>query len=363
MDAKQEIKELEDNLKNTQYNKATEHYFGVIKAKIARLREKQEKRSSASGGGEGWFQKKAGDATAIILGFPSVGKSTLLNALTGTKSKTAAYAFTTLTVIPGTLTYKGAKIQILDVPGIIEGAAEGKGRGKEVLGMVRNSDLIVILVEAQHPEHRRAILKEIYDVGVRVDQRAPDVKISKRMKGGLDIASTVPLEVDFDTLKSICKEFRLINADIVIRDKINIDQFIDVIEGNRVYIPSVTVIAKSDLLTLEKAQQIKEELKPDLFVSAQTGMNINKMKDIIYDSLKFMRIYLKEINKKPDMEEPMIVRSDSTIEDICRKIHKDFVRKFKYVRIWGKTAKFPGQTLRHKDKRLADCDILEIHIK
>lgn len=67
-----------------------------------------------------------------LVGFPSVGKSTLLTQLTGTQSEAAAYEFTTLTCIPGIIHYNGSKIQLLDLPGIIEGAAQGKGRGREV---------------------------------------------------------------------------------------------------------------------------------------------------------------------------------------------------------------------------------------
>jgi small GTP-binding protein len=67
----------------------------------------------------------------IVAAFCSVGKSTLLTLLTGTQSEAAAYEFTTLTCIPGIIHYNDAKIQLLDLPGIIEGASEGKGRGRQ----------------------------------------------------------------------------------------------------------------------------------------------------------------------------------------------------------------------------------------
>ena len=75
---------------------------------------------------------KSGDTRVGLVGFPSVGKSTLLTKLTGTFSEAASYEFTTLTCVPGSMAYKGARIQVLDLPGIIEGAKDGKGRGRQV---------------------------------------------------------------------------------------------------------------------------------------------------------------------------------------------------------------------------------------
>ena len=69
----------------------------------------------------------------MLAGFPSVGKSTILTQLTGTTSEVAAYEFTTLTCIPGVIHYNDAKIQLLDLPGIIEGAAQGKGHHSNTL--------------------------------------------------------------------------------------------------------------------------------------------------------------------------------------------------------------------------------------
>lgn len=361
-DPAEKIKELEAELKKTQYNKATEHHFGVVKAKIAKLREKIEKQASKKTAGQGFGVKKSGDATVVLLGFPSVGKSTLLNAITKAQSKTGEYEFTTLDVIPGLLEHNFAKIQILDVPGIITGAAAGKGRGREILSMVRNADLILILVDAKHPEHYKAILKEIHDANVRINQAKPDVKIKKKAKGGISIGSTVKLKVSKKTLQDILKELKINNADVVIRSKINIDQFIDAIEGNRSYVPAITIITKIDSVRPEKREKLIKEIKPDIVVSAEKGEGIAELKDRIFEKLNLMRLYMKEVGKNPDLEEPMIVRRGLTIEGVCNKIHRDFAKKFKFARIWGKSAKFPGQVFHKLDKVLEDGDIIEIHI-
>ena len=86
---------------------------------------------------------KSGDARIALVGFPSVGKSTFLSKITKTKSEVAAYSFTTLTAIPGVLEYAGAEIQVLDLPGIIEGASEGKGRGRQVISAAKVSSPVV----------------------------------------------------------------------------------------------------------------------------------------------------------------------------------------------------------------------------
>ena len=361
-DTSTQIKDLEAELKKTQYNKATEHHFGVIKAKIAKLREKIEKQASKKTAGTGFAVKKSGDATVVLLGFPSVGKSTLLNAITKAKSKTGAYEFTTLDVVPGLLEHNFAKIQVLDIPGIISGAASGKGRGREVLSMVRNSDLILILIDAKHPEHYKTILKEIHDSNTRINQERPDVTIKKKAKGGINIGSTVKLQITKKTLQDILKELRVNNADVIIRTKIDIDTFIDAVEGNRNYIPALTVITKTDIISPEKLAQITKEIKPDVLVSAEKGAGIAELKEAIFQKLSLIRLFMKEVGKNPDLEEPMIVRKGITIEGVCNRIHRDFVNKFRYAKIWGKSAKFPGQIFHKLDKILEDGDIIEIHI-
>jgi len=362
-DIQERIKELEAQMAKAKYNKATELWFGLVKSQIAKLRDKLEKKQAKKIGGEGFFVRKSGDATVILVGFPSVGKSTLLNALTGSKSKTAGYAFTTLTVVPGVLRYKHAKIQILDVPGIIAGASEGKGRGKEVLAMSRTADMALIITDALNPDHYDVIRKELYNVNIRLDQRPPDVKIEKRSKGGINVYSTVKLtRISKEVVGKVLKEFKIVNADVIIRDDIDIDQLIDVIYGNRAYIKSFFAVTKADLAEKEKLRKIIRHYHPDQIVSATTGKGIDDLKEKLYDKLNFVRIYLKEVNKPADMEVPLVVRAPATLETVCRKIHRDFVRKFRYAKVWGKSAKFPGQEFRKLHKKLTDGDVVEIHL-
>ena len=111
---------------------------------------------------EGFDVRSTGDARVGFVGFPSVGKSTLLTSLTDVYSEAASYEFTTLTCVPGIKFWRGAKIQLLDLPGIIEGANDGKGRGKQVIGVARTCSCIIIVLDAMKPlGHKRIIEKEL----------------------------------------------------------------------------------------------------------------------------------------------------------------------------------------------------------
>ncbi|MCA9478595.1 MAG: GTP-binding protein [Nanoarchaeota archaeon] len=357
------IKELEDRISNTKYNKKTQMAIGQYKAQLAKLKEKESTRGSGTSGGQGWEVRKTGDGTVILIGFPSAGKSTLLNTLTDAKSETGAYAFTTLTCIPGVMTYKHAKIQILDVPGIVKGAATGRGRGKEVLASMRSADLCLILLDATRPQEYDVIVKEIYDTHIRINQTRPDIKIKKTAKDGIRVGSTVKLtHLDEDTIKAVLKEFRINNADVVLRSDITIDQFIDCIEANKKYMPSLTVLNKADLVPEQELKRIMKKYHADLAISAQNNINTDELRELIFSKLDLIRIYLKEPTKAADLDEPLIVFRNFSVGDVCKKLHKDFVSKFKFARVWGKSAKFEGQKVMLKH-HLKEGDILEIHLR
>ena len=204
------IKELETEYARTQKNKATEGHLGLLKAKLSKLRrellgedalrflclgtimkffwccywhslskipESGSAGKKGGGAGERGFEvSKSGDTRVGLVGFPSVGKSTLLTKLTGTFSLAAGYEFTTLTAIPGTMHYRGAKIQILDLPGIIEGAKDGKGRGRQVLAAALTCNVLLIVLDAlKSLTHKLIIEKELHGFGIRLNQSPPDI--------------------------------------------------------------------------------------------------------------------------------------------------------------------------------------------
>ncbi|MDM7935416.1 MAG: GTP-binding protein [Methanothrix sp.] len=361
----EQIRALEEEILNTQKNKATEHHLGKIKAKIAKLRAQQELQKIKGGGqGRRYYIKKSGDATVAIVGFPSVGKSSLLNYLTGSRSEVAAYHFTTLEVIPGVMEHKGARIQILDMPGLIKGAARGKGRGREVITAARAADIILLLGDVFN--YRLDILeRELYDAGIRLDRQPPNIHITQEQKGGIIVRSTVQLtHMSEREIAEIIRAYGIINASVTVREDIDTDSLVDFLAGNRVYIPSVVAINKFDLGYSGVEERIREAIggRDYLPISVATNRGLEELKDLIYERLGFIRVYLKPKGGRADMEEPLVLLNGSTVRSVCEHLHREFVSLFRYAMVWGRSAKFPGQSV-GLDHELMDCDVLTIITK
>jgi len=360
-----QIKAIQEEIDKTQKNKATEYHIGKLKAKIAKLREDVEKRRSSSGGpAKGYSVKKSGNATVALVGFPSVGKSTLLNTLTGARSEVGAYDFTTLDVVPGAYEYMGAKIQVLDMPGLIRDASKGKGRGREVISVVRASDLVLFVLDF-YDTNLQVLVRELENAGMRINTHPPDVVISKRDIGGIDIKTTVKLtKLDLDLAKAMIMEFGLVNADVVIREDIDQDQLVDVLAGNRIYINAVLAINKIDISDAEYLKEVRKKFKhwDPVFISAVKNIGIDELKARIFERLELIRVYMKKQGEDADLDVPMITKHGATVGDVCDSMHRVFRQNFRYALVWGKSARFPGQMV-GLEHRLADGDVLSVIIR
>jgi ribosome-interacting GTPase 1 len=347
MSTQEKIRAIEEEMARTQINKATNRHLGVLRARIARLkdleRERIEKRRGKTG--DGYNLPKDGDATVVLLGMPSVGKSTLLNHLTNSKSKVGAWDFTTLTVIPGILQYGGARIQLLDIPGIIRGASEGKGLGNRVLSTTRNADLLLIVVDVFNPSIRDVLLEEIRAIGIRPDEEPPNIIIEKRGSGGIVITDCVGMtEMDENGMKEILREYKYHNSRVVVREDVSYDKFVDVLLKNTVYIQTLTVINKIDLVKSVWVNEMQGSADFDLLaISAENDINLETLKERIFEKLDLIRLYMRPKGKKPDYDEPLIVRNGSSIENIADKIHSELKNDLRFTRVWGRSVKFGGQ--------------------
>lgn len=357
----EKIKQIEEEMDKTQINKHTEHHIGLLKAKLARLKAELDASTSKGGGGSAFEIKKGGDATVVLIGLPSVGKSTILNRLTNAKSRVAAYAFTTLTVVPGILRYNGADIQILDLPGIISGASSGKGRGKRVLSVARNADLVLLVLDVFQPGQIQLLKQELHAMGIRIDQRPPDVTITRANKGGLALTTSTKLtKLTQATIKGIMEAYGVSNGSILIREDINDDQLIDVLTGNRRYVPSLVVLNKVDLVNPKYLTEVTKQVGSDFVpVSAEKGLNMELLTERIWETLNFIRIYLKRPDGEPDFEKPLILATGSTLRDVCKKIHPRFSEGAKYAFVSGASVKYSGQRV-GLDHTPVDKDIVTI---
>lgn len=339
IDIATQIEEIEAVLRKTPHHKATNGFIGAMRAKIAKLKDKEvEISSKGGGGGVGYSVKKQGDATIVLIGPPSAGKSTLINCITNAESKVAAYAFTTVSVIPGMLKYKEAYIQILDVPGLIQGASVGKGRGKEVLSVARGADLLVLMTDPERLNFFDHLLKELEVAGIRINKTRPVVRIEKEISGGLSIVSNIKQDFELDDIKGIASEFGIKNGKVVLKEKVTIDQVIDSFSERIVYKPAIFVVNKCDTNNKEKYEDL-------IYISADKGTGIDELKEIIWEKLGLVTVYLVERNQKPSTNNPVIMKEDDTLEDIARGIGTEFLENTTLAKIWGNGAKFDGQEM------------------
>ncbi|KAG1682584.1 Developmentally-regulated GTP-binding protein 2 [Nymphon striatum] len=284
------ISEIEKEVARTQKNKATEYHLGLLKAKLAKYRAQLLEPVGKKGEkGEGFDVMKSGDARVALIGFPSVGKSTLLNTLTSTHSESASYEFTTLTCIPGVIEHKGANIQLLDLPGIIEGASQGcKGRGRQVISVARTADLVIIMLDATKGEKQKELLiQELETVGIRLNSCKPDIYF----------------------------KVEIFNAEVLFRDDCSTEEFIDVVTGNRVYIPCLFVYNKIDQISIEEVDAIAR--RPQcVVVSCNMKLNLDHLVETVWEYLSLIRVYTKKRGELPDFDGGLIMRKNSTIEHV-----------------------------------------------
>lgn len=198
-----------------------------------------------------------------------------------------------MTCIPGEYEYNGTVIQLLDLPGIIEGAKDGKGRGKQVIGVARTCNLILLVLDAMKPlTDKKKIEHELEGFGIRLNKSPPQLRLLKKAKGGIGIMRGAFDNPDLpdEIIKSILAEYKMHNTDVHFGESgLKVDDLIDMIEGNRKYIPCIYVLNKCDSLSLEELDLLGRT-KNVCPIAARVQWNLDGLKDMIWHKLDLLRI-------------------------------------------------------------------------
>jgi ribosome-interacting GTPase 1 len=127
---------------------------------------------------------------------------------------------------------------------------------------------------------------------------------------------------------------------------------------------ALVVANKVDLDGAKERERILRERYgryfPVFSLSAQKGIGLEDLRRGIFEALEIVRVYTKPPGKEPEFSEPVILKRGSTVEDAAISVHKDFVSKMKFARIWG-SEKYQGQMVK-RDYILRDGDVVEFHV-
>ncbi|MEM4244911.1 MAG: TGS domain-containing protein [Candidatus Nanoarchaeia archaeon] len=324
----EKIAALEDMLRKAPSHKGAEALRADIKSKLARFREEAEKEKKAAGKKFHISVKKEGAAQVVLVGLTNSGKSYLLSQITNAKPEISPHEFTTKMPEVGVMEHMGVKIQIVEIPAITEDFLN-KEKGPTFFSIIRNADLIVFVIKE---ENDMKILKEEFEkAGIITDRERPNVRIKKEGSGGISFIGKI--KGNIEDAKRICRDYGILNAVVEIEGEITLKELEEVVNERNVFMKSIKVTSQE---------------RPD------------DLKWKIWKNLGLIKVYTKQPGKEKDWP-PVAMKKGATIRDLAEHIHKDFIKKFRFARVWG-SSKYPGQQL-GLDYELHDEDVVEFHIK
>jgi ribosome-interacting GTPase 1 len=297
---------LEEMLAVMPKHKGTDHLRAELRTKIANLSNSMDKKSATAH--TSMKIEKAGAAQVAVIGPPNSGKSQIVSAITNAKPTVAAYPYTTQVATPGMMHFENVQIQLIDTPPFGEQPPEWW-----LFNIIRRADAILIVVDLSMDALTQA-----------------DAMINMLKEKNIGLGKAPVTENDEESAVNYKKVILVANKADLDPDGRNYRDFQEMYGG------TLTTIA----------------------ITA-TG-NLDELKKQIFQMLDVIRVYTKEPGGKPDMTDPIVLDTGSTLEMAATSIHKSFAQRMKYARVWG-SGKFDGIMVK-RDHVLQDGDIIELHV-
>ncbi len=305
----EKIQALEEMLTIMPKHKGTDKLRASLTGKIAKFRAQLQQKKSPGRKDSDFIIEKEGVLQVAIVGAPNTGKSSIVATLTNAETTIADFPHSTWKPVPGMAQFENVQFQLIDTPPITKEFIDSP-----MADLMRRADIIVVVIDIKSDpigqyEETMEVLKSvrIYPSEKSVPKDLPKKPFIKKILVLVNKVDTDKDEEDYYTLAE------LLNIDIpILPFSINRPQYYDVL--------------------LRK----------------------------IYELGDIVRVYTKAPGKEPDLNAPFVLPKGSTLEELAGKIHKDFVEKLRYARIWGKSV-FDGQMVQ-RNYVLQDGDIVELRI-
>jgi ribosome-interacting GTPase 1 len=309
--SEEKISLLEEMLALIPKHKGTEKLQADLKSRLSKLRvELQRPRGPGSKREAVGVVEREGAGQIVLLGGPNCGKSSLLASLTNATPEIADYPYTTHSPLSGMMPYENIQIQLVDLPPISPEYWEPR-----FSGIVRHADAALLLADLSSPE----MLEQVEAALALLE------KSKIRLLGEPITGPSTEGTIGRKTILVGTKSDHELNR-----------QFFNIL------------------------QEFYVARFPMIFVSSVTGENLPEFKGRLFELLTIIRIYSKPPAKKVDYNAPFVLKKGSTVLDAAAEVHKDFVEKLKFARIWG-SEKFQGQMVQ-KDHILEEGDVVEFHL-
>lgn len=302
---------LEQMLATIPKHKGTDKMQGDIKKRLAKLRQEEQRQSKKGAFHDPFVVDRHGAGQVVVIGRANVGKSRLVAVLTGAPVEVADYPYTTQLPSPAMMTFEDVQIQLVDTPPLLL-VEEIDGGFAE---MVRRADLVLLVCDLGSDD----VLEHIESVLLGMESRK--VRLASSSDNGA-------LEE-------------------------GVMQRVAVIVGNKS--DEREAGSRWDLVCEFYGKKL-----PCLAVSAESGERLDDLRRIVFDCLNIVRVYSKPPRQKPDLEQPFVLKRGSTVLDLARSVHREFVDRLELARVWG-SAEHDGQPV-SRGHVLRDGDVVELHI-
>lgn len=357
------ISALEKALSAVPKHKGTEKLRAQMKRKMSQLRREAEERKGRKTGGERFAVKKEGAAQIVILGSANSGKSQLLTAMTNAKTVVANYPLTTRKPVPGMLALDGIELQLVEAPApVLPNGGETPFFSRS-LGLAKNADAVVIIVDgAVDPgEQLRRIVEAMDEAGMTLRRRTSDITVEKTSSGGIRMVVMGSFSGTLDEAKHLLREVGIKHAVVKVWGKAEIGDIEEALVREVDFKKGMVVINKKDVAvqaTIDETISLAAQLDlPTVAVSALKREGFDALSQRLFDLIGLIRVFT--IKDGVASEKPLVVPIGSTVQDVANIIHRDLAGGLRYARVWGRSARFPGQRV-GKDHLLETDDRVEL---